>query len=212
MDKIKGLILFGDSVVAGRGVKDRKLSFGRILQAKLPFPVLIKGKSFITTEDAMGRLEKEVLSKDKRYSHVLVFLGNNDGRLIGFNTPKFSVQEFKLHMSEIIRKIQESSREVLLTNLQLLGNEDIHRIHPTMPKFLKPPATPLEWHKQYSDACKDIALDCKISFIDIRSRMEEEKNKGNLVIAGYCLDPNELGHRLIAETIISFLENRELIK
>ena len=207
MSKITGLILFGDSVVAGRGVKDRKLSFGRILQAKLPFPVLIKGKSFITTEDAIGRLEKEVLSKDKLYSHVLVFLGNNDGRLVGFNTPKFTVEEFELHMREIIQKIKSTNRQVMLCNLQLIDNDDIYRIHPTMPKYLKPPMTPLEWHKQYSDACIDIASAEAIQFIDIRVKLEEEKIKGKKVIADYCLDPNELGHKLIAGTIMAVLKN-----
>lgn len=206
MRKITGLILFGESVVAGRGVKDRKFSFGRILKSKLPFPVLIKGKSFITSQDALNRLEKEVLLKDKIYSHVLVLIGNNDGRLIGFNKPKFTVPEFKKNMKELIERIQSNGRIVILCNLQPLGDDDIHRIHPHMPKFLAAPFTPYKWHRQYSDACNEIAATCGIQFIDIRIRLMEEKKKGNKVIANYCLDPNELGHRLIAEKIIEELK------
>lgn len=205
MKKISGLILFGESVVAGRGVKDRKLSFGRILKSKLPIPVLIKGKSYITSEDALNRLDKEVLRKDKIYSHVLILIGNNDPRLIGLNKPKFTVPEFKKNMEELVKRILHNGRNVIICNLQPLSNEDICRIHPAMPKYLTLSITPYEWHKQYSDTCKEIALNCGVNFIDIRSELEKEKRDGVEVIADYCLDPNELGHRVIAEKIINDL-------
>jgi len=205
MKKITGLILFGESVVAGRGVKDRRLSFGRLLKEKLPIPVLIKGKSYITTEDALNRVDKEVIRKDKIYSHVLLLIGNNDPRLVGFNKPKFSISEFKSNMEQLIRKIQNDGRDVIVCNLQPLDDEDIHRIHPAMPKFLEPPTTPYEWHTKYSDACKEIALACEVQFIDIRAKLEEEKKKGKKVIADYCLDPNATGHLIIAETILKNL-------
>lgn len=207
MERMTGLILFGESVVAGRGVKDRRFSFGRILRAKLPIPVLIKGKSYITSKDALTRLNKAVLEKEKNYSHVLVFIGNNDVRPAGVNRPKFPVPEFKKNMEQLIRKIQESGRIVILCNLQPLEDKDIYRIHPIISKFIKPPLTPSQWHKYYSDACKDLALSCGVQFIDIRSELEKEKEKNNKVIADYCLDPNKLGHRVIAEKIIKEIKH-----
>ena len=166
---------------------------------------MVKGKSYITSKDALNRLEKEVLVKDRIYSHVFIMIGNNEGRLVAFNKPKFTVQEFIANMQELIKRIKENGRTVIICNLQPLDNKDIFRIHPAMPKFLKPPATPYDWHKQYSDACKEIAEINGLHFIDIRSELEKEKKSGREVIADYCLDPNELGHRLMAETICNDL-------
>jgi len=206
MPKITGLILFGESVVAGRGVKDRSLSFGRLLRVKLPIPVLIKGKSYITSQDALNRLDKAVLRKHKIYSHVLVFIGNNDVRPVGFMKPKFTVEEFMKNVHEIIRRIQDCGKTVIMCNLQPLDDEDIYRIHPSVSKYVKPPITPSFLHKQYSDACSKIAQEAGVFFIDIRSELEKMKEKGIKVIADYCLDPNSLGHQTIAEKIITDLK------
>ncbi|NQT47164.1 MAG: SGNH/GDSL hydrolase family protein [Candidatus Omnitrophica bacterium] len=201
MKKITGLILFGGSVVAGRGVKDRKFSFARRLKNKLSIPVLIKGKSFITSEDALNRLENHVLIKNKTYSHVLVLLGNNDSRLIAYHKPKSTVAQFKKNMMQLAYKIQCTKRDVFICNLHPLDSDDIRRIHPKMVSYLKPPITPCGWHKTYSDACGEIASMGKFRLVDIRSDLEKAKDEGKRVIADYNLDPNRLGHQIIADKI-----------
>ncbi len=201
---IKGIIFIGGSVVAGRGVKNRSLGFASIIKRELKIPVLIKGKSYLTSGDILNIIRRYIIYKPADYSHIILLSGNNDSRLVDINTPAISAEQFKRNLIDIILTLHEHNKEIIICNLQPLSDEQIAKIHLQMAKALTlKNFTPHTWHKQYSDACEEVAKEMNVEFINIRAPLEKSKEE---VIADYCLDPNALGHSIVAKTILNKLK------
>ena len=71
----KRIIAFGDSLVEGRGATPGK-DFVSVLARRLSTPIENAGRSGDTTESALARLDRDVLSRNPRV--VIVLLGGND--------------------------------------------------------------------------------------------------------------------------------------
>ena len=71
----QNLIAFGDSLVSGRGTSAGR-DFVSVLATRLGEPVINAGRNGDTTETALARLDRDVLSRNPKV--VLVLLGGND--------------------------------------------------------------------------------------------------------------------------------------
>ena len=195
-----GIILFGDSVFFGTGATNRNNGCGRILRA-LGVNVLIKGRNGETTREGLKRLEADVLKKNG-YSHAILLFGNNDCKLIGVNKALIDLKEYRDNLSEMIHRIKLSGKIPLISNLQPIDSEGFYKAYPEIKKFIAMKDTPYQWHKKYSDICAEIAKSERIQLLNVRSRLEERKEE---VLASDGLHPNDLGHKIIAETIFKTL-------
>lgn len=207
--KIKGLILFGDSVFFGIGASNRDLGCGRLLKDMLAVPVLIKSRSQDTSLDALTRIS--VCRWDKNiFSHVIIMFGNNDCRLVDINKSKVELEEYKNNLQIIATRLQENGFVSLIANLQPIDDDGFRKcLSISQYSILSATQsltneTPYSWQKRYSDACIEAANNVGISLIDIRTPLEKADQE---IMAGDGLHPNDLGHRLIAETISKFLIN-----
>ncbi len=198
---IKGIILFGDSVFFGIGASHRNKGCARILKKEfINAPVLIKARSFDSSKEGVEKLES-VLAREG-FSHVVLLFGNNDCRLVGVNTPRVPLKEFRANLKEMVKTIKAKRLNVLLANLQPIDSEGFYKSLPGQKEFIKMDESPYSWHKRYSDVCNDIANEEDIQLLDIRVALEKEKNN---ILAADGLHPNDYGHRIIASHIFKLL-------
>lgn len=195
---ISGVILFGDSVFFGYGASARELGCGRLLKKKYSAaPILIKAKNNDSTRDALGRIERDVLSKEG-YSHVFLLFGNNDSRLIGVNTPMTTLHEYENNLSEIAYLVKKSGKTPVICNLQPIDDELFYQTLPDIRKFVKFSFTPHEWHKQYSDIAIRVADKLNIFSVDIEKSLMA---LGKEAIYSDGLHPSDKGHSEIASCL-----------
>ena len=104
----QNIIAFGDSLVEGIGS-----SFGNdfvsVLRERLDVPIINAGRSGDTTESALARLERDVLSQDPRI--VIVLLGGNDALQQADKARTFQ------NLRIIIDNIQDRGAAVLLLGI-----------------------------------------------------------------------------------------------
>jgi len=105
----KNVIAFGDSLTEGVGAEEGE-DFVTQLSQEIGIPVINAGTSGDTTQDALDRLENDVL--DKNPNVVLVLLGGNDYLL---RIPK---EETFNNLGTIIDQIHEKGGVVLLLGVK----------------------------------------------------------------------------------------------
>ena len=103
------VIAFGDSLVQGKGAA-RDKNWVSLLSQRYDVTILNKGKNGDTTDAALARLERDVLSNDPRV--VLILLGGNDSL---HRVPKDTT--FK-NLSEIIDRIQQVGAAAVLIGVR----------------------------------------------------------------------------------------------
>lgn len=200
---VKKVILFGDSVLFGRGATQRNVGCGRLLRNLLKrIPVAIKGRNADTTREGLQRLAIDILN-DIEPSYVIILFGNNDCRLKGIDTPFVSLFEYKENLTKIILRIKSNNKIPILSNLQPIDSEMFYNTLPDMKRFIIHIGTPYEWQKKYSCACNEVAHKENIKLADIRSILE---SYGREAISKDGLHPNDLGHQLIAKIFLETLE------
>lgn len=205
--KLKGLVLFGDSVFFGIGASNRDLGCGRLLKSMLGIPVLIKSRNRDTSVDALTRIKACRWDKNI-FSHVIIMFGNNDCRLIDINRTQVEIKEYRNNLQAIVAWFQDNGFSPLLTNLQPINNDGFQRhlsskqysIFSVTQSLTK--ETPYSWQKKYSDACEETAKVTGVLLVDIRTPLEK---LGKEIMARDGLHPNDLGHRVVAETIGNFV-------
>ena len=198
---IDGIILFGDSVFAGVGASHRSHGCGKIIKSLLGFPVLINARNLDTTQDAIAKI-KNVVSEHYTYSHVIILFGNNDCKLIDYDKPIVSLEQYKNNLSSIIKQIITNNKIPIISNLQPIDEKLFYKTLPNVAAYMKKINSAYEWQKRYSDACEEVAKVEKINLIDIRSKLKENSD----AMAKDGLHPNDLGHRIIAEQILEGLQ------
>ena len=103
------VIAFGDSLTAGYGAGEGE-DYPSRLSARLGVPVLNAGVSGDTTDGALGRIERDVLSRDPKV--VIVGLGGNDF-LRGAPLPSTEAT-----LRSIVRSIQDAGAMVVLLGFE----------------------------------------------------------------------------------------------
>ncbi len=200
---MKGLIIFGDSVLAGTGASDRELGCAKLIKSALKIPVSLRARNWNTSRDGLERLEEDVIMQPQ-YSHVLIFFGNNDGWLIGAGQPKVPIEEFRKNLSEIIFRIKNNNQSPLLCNLQLIDQLTFISKFPELNEYRKCiNLTAEQIHLQYSDTVEGVARKCGVDVIDIRSGLKQFPEK---CIAEDGIHPNDRGHKIIADVILQYIQ------
>lgn len=117
------IIFFGDSLVQGVGASEGK-SMPSLLAEKIGMPVINAGVSGDTTEMALVRIEKDVLSKDPKL--VIIVLGGNDF------LRRVSKEQTLINIKNIITQVQAKGGSVVLAgfNASIFGsyNSDYKKI------------------------------------------------------------------------------------
>jgi len=108
-EKGSNIISFGDSLVAGYGVEPGQ-DFSIILGKKIGKSIINAGRNGDTTEDALKRIDRDVLDQDPRV--VIVLFGGNDF-LQGYSKER----TFK-NLSLIIDRIQQKGAAVILVGVR----------------------------------------------------------------------------------------------
>ena len=199
---VTGLILFGDSILAGTGASQRELSCSKLIKSLINVPVSLRGRNWNTSQDGLDRLEDDVLSQ-KQLSHVLILFGNNDSRLIAPSQHMVALDQFHTNMLTMARKIKSNGQCPLLCNLQLLDESHFATTFPEAGRFRESMGVGISaLHQLYSDEIKKIADESGAAFLDIRSPLKKAKEN---TVASDGMHPNDLGHKIIAVSVIACL-------
>lgn len=200
---MNGLIIFGDSVLAGTGASDRELGCAKLVKSALKIPVSLRARNWNTSRDGLDRLEEDVI-KQPQFSHVLILFGNNDGWLIGPGQHKVPLEEFRENLFELLSRIKNNNQFPLLCNLQLIDQTTFMRKFPELNEYRKcMKLTAEQIHSQYSDAIGEVANKSGFDLIDIRSRLKHSPEK---YITEDGIHPNDEGHKIIADVILQYIQ------
>lgn len=209
--KDKKIILFGDSVFLGLGATKRDLGCGKLLKYMFLYPVLIKSGNRDTTEDALTRLKKDIITEKCNIKvYVIIMFGNNDCRLIAINKAQVDLASYRNNLKRIVADIRENGMTPLIVNLQPIDDALFLKNLPKIQRDIViateaiSSETPYTWQKKYSDICFDVAKEEKVVLIDIRTPLE--KIVGD-IMSSEGTHPNDLGHRIIGERILETVKN-----
>lgn len=201
--EITGLIFFGDSILAGTGASERDLSCAKLVKNVIHVPVSLRARNWSTTRDGLDRIQRDILSQ-KDLSHVVILFGNNDCWPGATGEPKISILETKANLIQIGQLIKGNNQVPLFCNLQPInGAKFLHSCPELAETSKKHHYDPETLHKQYSNAIKSIAKKLCADCIDIHFALEQQLDQ---VIGDDGIHPNDLGHRIIARTILETLK------
>ncbi|OGW81693.1 MAG: hypothetical protein A3G33_08540 [Omnitrophica bacterium RIFCSPLOWO2_12_FULL_44_17] len=201
--KVIGIICFGDSVLAGTGASTRDNCCSKIIKASVNIPVFLKGLNRDSSSGGLNRLESDVL-QNPSCSHVLILFGNNDSWIRSNNQPETTIEQFEHNIKKIVEQITANNKIAILLNLQPLDGEKFIQNFPN--HFNEQTAfygDPVSWQKQYSDSIERMVHAYEWEFIDIRTPLEKDVTN---VIGPDGLHPNDLGHKIIAETVLNYFK------
>lgn len=200
---IKGIVFFGDSILAGTGASQRENGCAKLVKESLFIPVSLKGRNWNTSVDALNRLELDVL-KQNQFSHIFILFGNNDCWLKQPNMSNVSIEQFESNIKMIIGRIKLNHQIPVLINLQPIDVKRFTRIFPELIEFEKKSKTNIcALQKNYSDKLIETANCENIAYIDIRTVLE---NANCDVLAFDGIHLNDEGHKIIAKEIINYLK------
>ncbi len=212
--KLTTIVAFGDSTTAVRG---NLKTYSRFLQTGLsrsdvPVRVINAGIGGNNTQHARARFEKDVLSHDPDV--VIIQFGINDAAVDVWKTPpatqpRIALKEYETNLRHFITELRKRNVKVILMTPNPL------RWTPKMLEMYgKPPYLPEEKGgfnvllREYSEAVRKIAKAEDVQLIDIDRAFDEFGKANGESVDDLLLDgihPNERGHRLIADALISLL-------
>ena len=114
----QGIVVFGDSLVAGRGARAGE-DFVSVLSRRLGATIVNAGQSGDTTGAALARLERDVLALNPRI--VVVLLGGNDYLRRVPITQTFS------NLDSIVNQVRERGAAVVLVGVAVGLMSDPYR-------------------------------------------------------------------------------------
>jgi lysophospholipase L1-like esterase len=197
---IRGLICFGDSILAGTGASSREKGCSKLLKAWLKVPVLLKGINRQTSEDGLARMGQDVLEQ-KECSHVVILFGNNDCRLVSLNQSAVPQDRFMENLKTMAAQIKGSGKVPLFCNLQPIDAEKLFRAVPDFQKFQVPGVPdPEKLQATYNDLVETFARDQGECLLDIRTPLKLVRNE---ILAADGLHPND---EMIARKIFEELK------
>ncbi len=181
------IVAFGDSISAGYAVRHGFTFFWKeMLQKKYPdasIKLINAGDSGNTTIDGLARLDWDVLAYEPDL--VTINFGINDAAL------GIGLDDFQLNLRQMIMRIRAGpASEILLLSSQPLETPGFDK------EVLK-----------YYCAIKEIAEAEDVGFVDVYAAWMERVNQGT-PLSSFILEgldhPNEVGYKIIAETLMEF--------
>lgn len=230
---MKSLIAFGDSVIKGVVYSDSKYrqlrdNFINIAAQRLGFEINNTARFGATVCDGMRIVEKNAQNiKESSSDYVLMEFGGNDSdfrwseisekpRLN--HRPKTEPEMFFSVYSSMIKKVKELGKKPVLISLPPIDpykyidrlSEKLNRDNMLiwLDNNIQRVA---DWHEMYNIEVFKIAIANNVRVIDITSGFYE-KGSYSRFLCNDGVHPNEEGHRIIGNEVISFaLENEKYI-
>lgn len=180
------LICFGDSITAGHEGHEEPLLTKKIAEALPDYEILNKGVSGNNTNDAIRRIDRDVLSHNPDI--VTVLFGANDAafhKMVPLST-------YKNNLREIVRKIYPSTC-VLLTPTPVDETKQFKRTNSVL--------------EEYAEAVSEVAREMKCPLIDVFSTMIRRKDYPYLVKGQQDdgLHIGEAGYAVLCQLIVQTL-------
>lgn len=202
---MNGILIFGDSITAGRGVAKEKSWTGRLSRVfdkkdKDNFIVYNLGIPGESTAELLKRFEIECQSRTYRQCPddsfiVVINIGLNDSKYINSsNNPKTPKDIFRKNISKLINAARRYTKKVIFVGLT-----------PVNEKKTAPLGNVYFLNKRveiYNNVIKDCCNKHDILFINLFKYWFGQSYKRFLSDDG--LHPNEVGHRKIFEKIIKY--------
>jgi len=199
---MNGILIFGDSITAGRGVAKERSWVSRLTRSfdeknKYDYAVYNLGVPGESSFDLLGRLEVECQARIKKRaeddSYKIIFaIGINDSKSLGptenFNTPP---EIFTQNINDLIKIASKYSGCLIFVGLTLVDEKKVAQIEEIA--FLN------RYIKKYNNIIKDICEKRNIVFVDIFQDWLDKDYKKFLSDDG--IHPNEIGHQKIFEKI-----------
>jgi lysophospholipase L1-like esterase len=212
MNELSPLVTFGDSTTASRGPLR---TYSDCLRDDLPAKgvageVINAGVGGNTTEDALTRFEKDVLAV--RPSLVVIQFGINDSALNVWDNPpatqpRVSLNRYVANLEFFIESLQkQNSQVILMTPNSLRWTASLKTL------YGKPPYRPDDPDgfnvtlRTYVEGVRELAQKKSVRLIDVYAAFQEYGTRysmDDLLLDG--MHPNEQGHRLVADLLISAL-------
>lgn len=228
---MKEIYAFGDSILKGVIFENDKYkicrnNFSKICSDILNVTIQNNGKFGSTIENGIKNLEKyQKELSNPNIEYVVMEFGGNDSdfrwKEVSENPDiehysNQTIQDFVTQYTNIIRNLKENNKKVVLLSLPPIDSvKYFNRISKDLNKdnILKWMEGNLQfltnWHERYNIEIFKLAKKENCSVIDITSKFLEQKDYSEFL----CIDgihPNEKGHRLIAEAIISHISERSI--
>lgn len=207
MDKVRGLILFGDSVLAGTGASDRQLGCAKLIKQTLPIPVSIKSRNRDSSRTALRRIGIDVLEQ-RELTHVVILFGNNDSWLDAQGKPDVPLEEFEENLKRMACLIRDNDQTPLLCDLQPIDNLKFFRAFPQYINLRDSIGLdPNSWQERYSNLIRSVSNAEHLELIEIRRALNQEILH---LISDDGIHPNNRGHDCVAQTILKTLHTIDL--
>lgn len=228
---MKTIGAFGDSLLKGVIYKDEhykilKASFQKLCEDSLGIKVENKAKFGSTVTKGEATLKRNLdLLKDTDCKYVVLGFGGNDcdfnWREIsenpeGEHLPQNTISDFRSTYGNIIQKIKEIGKIPVLLSLPPIDSAKFFNhvsaglSKENIRKWLHGDKQLItNWHERYNIEVFKLATEYAVPVIDITSVFLEERNYTRFL----CEDgihPNEDGHRLIANAIISHVKKKNI--
>ena len=200
------ILIFGDSITFGRGVKKEKNWSSLIAnyfdqENKYDFAIFNLGVPGESSKELLQRIEIECQSRCKKrspddYSTIVIAIGINDAK--GVDSPmKFYTQpkEFSRNINSLIEIAKKYSEKIILIGLTPTNETKTSLIKEVY--FLNKNI------KQYNSIVEKICKEKRITFIEIFNDWKNNNYKQNLSEDGIHL--NEKGHEKIFKKLIPYL-------
>ncbi|MBX7258907.1 MAG: exo-alpha-sialidase [Candidatus Hydrogenedentes bacterium] len=207
---VPAVVLFGDSTTAPRGPLN---TFGKLLAAELPKAavranVVNAGIPGDTTVQARARFESDVLAKNPAV--VTISFGINDSAIDvwdGASAPRISLEEFEANLVYFVQTLKaRGAKPILMTPNPLAWTAQLRGLYGKPPYFPDDPEGFNVTLEQYVPVIRKVAQAENVPLIDIYTLFKErraEHPEQPLLLDG--MHPNDWGHRLIADQLISVI-------
>lgn len=172
----------------------------RIFNASIPgsHAGSISENAFHKVAHGLDRFDTAVLAKNPDW--VIISFGINDSwQDHGANTPaRISLDQFRNHLTHFINKIQAAGGKAILLTPNPLGTKfETFRKHQL---------------KKYRNQCIQIARKKEVALVDAWKIFHVSSKNSKLGVDKFLLDgmhPNDLGHALMADAIISIITRNQ---
>jgi lysophospholipase L1-like esterase len=208
------ILIFGDSITQGfwdktGGWVDRLRTHYDILKdgdvTRGEPTVFNLGISGDTSLNVLKRVEQETLARtwDNQKPIVLVQIGTNDARLQN-GEPQTNTSQYKDNLKQIADRLRSITVRTIFVGLTCCNESK---------------TSPVHWEQSYWDnvtlksyevVMRDLAKELNLQFIPIFDDFKQEFESDSSILPD-GLHPNQKGHQIIFDTVLSYLEQNELL-
>lgn len=229
MEKPCNIVLYGDSIAKGIVYDEEKGryakltdSFGQLVQRRLNGIVTNAGRFGCVITKGAEKLKQDVLSR--RPDIVLLEFGGNDcdfdwekiARQPGdLHEPNTDLERYTQTLKDMIRTLKDHGIVPVLMSLPPLDAERYFRwvsknddsVAANILTWLGSVSRIYWWHERYNAAIIRVAEEMNTRWIDVRGAFLRAFDYRTYLCAD-GIHPNEQGHQVIAQELMSYLESR----